>query len=139
MLKIQEGREKDVDVAMKVARQTFESDEWENSNPSWRGELLIKLGDLMRRDFDDLVAIEMLDTGKTHAQASTLDLPGSIGTLRDYAGWADKILDQASFNIPGTFEYTRREPVGMCGQIIPWKQVSHIKAFREGLSKTASH
>ncbi|TQS33748.1 hypothetical protein Golomagni_05895, partial [Golovinomyces magnicellulatus] len=52
--------------------------------------------------------------------ASNLDIPGSIGTLRYYAGWADKVLGVASFNIPKTFGYTRREPVGVCGQIIPW-------------------
>jgi aldehyde dehydrogenase (NAD+) len=120
-IQIQEGREEDVDVAVKVARKTFESDEWANSNPAWRGELLNKLADLMQRDFEDLVAVEMLDTGKTYAQASSLDVPGSIGTLRYYSGWADKILGLTSFNIPGTFAYTRREPVGVCGQIIPWK------------------
>ena len=121
LIQIQEGREEDVDVAVKVARKTFESNEWANSNPAWRGELLNKLADLMQRDFEDLVAVEMLDTGKTYAQASSLDVPGSIGTLRYYGGWADKILGLTSFNIPGTFAYTRQEPVGVCGQIIPWK------------------
>ena len=121
LLLIQEGREEDVNIAVKAARKTFESAEWANSNPVWRGELLNKLADLMQRDFDDLVAVEMLDTGKTHAQASTLDVPGSIGTLRYYGGWADKVLGLTSFNIPSTFAYTRREPVGVCGQIIPWK------------------
>lgn len=121
ILQIQEGREEDVEVAVKAARACFESDEWANSNPAYRGELLNKLADLMQKNFDELVAIEMLDTGKTHAQASALDVPGSIGTLRYYGGWADKILGLTSFNIPGTFAYTRREPVGVCGQIIPWK------------------
>ena len=121
LIQIQEGREEDVNAAVKVARKTFESEEWAKSNPAWRGELLNKLADLMQRDFDDFVAVEMLDTGKTHAQASTLDVPGSIGTLKYYAGWADKVLGLTSFNIPGTFAYTRREPVGVVGQIIPWK------------------
>lgn len=74
----------------------------------------------MEEHFDELVAIEMLDTGKTHQQASTLDVPASIGTLRYYAGWADKILGQSNFDIPKVFGYTKREPVGVCGQIIPW-------------------
>ncbi|RDW62458.1 hypothetical protein BP6252_11891 [Coleophoma cylindrospora] len=120
VIQIQEGREEDVDVAVKVARKTFESEVWANSNPAWRGELLNKLADLMQRDSEELVAIEMLDTGKTYAQASTLDVPGSIGTLRYYGGWADKVLGLTSFNIPKTFAYTRREPIGVCGQIIPW-------------------
>jgi aldehyde dehydrogenase (NAD+) len=90
-------------------------------NPAARGEFLLKLADLMEKHFDDILAIEMLDTGKTKKQAANLDLPGSIGTLKYYAGWADKVLGVASSNVPGTFAYTRREPVGVCGQIIPWK------------------
>lgn len=86
-----------------------------------RAAILHKLADLMEQHKDNLIAIEMLDTGKTYKQASNLDVPASIATLRYYAGWADKILGQTSFNIPGTFSYTKREPVGVCGQIIPWK------------------
>lgn len=81
---------------------------------------MIKLADLMEEHFVELVAIEMFDTGKTHFQAANLDVPASIGTLRYYAGWADKILGQTSFDIPKVFGYTKREPVGVCGQIIPW-------------------
>lgn len=43
-----------------------------------------------------------------------------MGTLKYYAGWADKIQGLTSFNTPGTFAYTKSEPVGVCGQIIPW-------------------
>jgi hypothetical protein len=121
VIRIQEGREEDVDEAVRVARNTFNSKEWAESNPVMRGELLRKLAELMERDKEDIVAIEMLDTGKTYKQAAGLDFMGSVGTLKYYAGWADKILGLTSFNIPGTFAYTRKEPIGVCGQIIPWK------------------
>lgn len=75
----------------------------------------------MEKYSEEICAVEMLDTGKTYRQASSLDVPGSIGTLRYYAGWADKLMGQTSANVPGTFAYTRKEPVGVCGQIIPWK------------------
>ncbi|KAK5101032.1 hypothetical protein LTS08_004638 [Lithohypha guttulata] len=120
VIEVQEGRADDVDIAVKAARKTFKSKEFKEMNPAGRAALLHKLADLMEQHKDELCAIEMLDTGKTHKQASNLDVPGSIGTLRYYAGWADKILGQASFNVPGTFSYTRREAVGVCGQIIPW-------------------
>ena len=120
-IKIQEGMPEDVDIAVKAARKTFMSKEWKDMSPAYRGTLLNRLADLMEAYKEELIAIEMFDTGKTYKQASTLDLPGSIGTLRYYAGWADKVLGQSSFNIPGTFSYTRREAVGVCGQIIPWK------------------
>ncbi|KAK7190647.1 aldehyde dehydrogenase [Paraphaeosphaeria sporulosa] len=120
ILEIEEGREEDVNMAVEAARKAFEGSEWANSNPVWRGELLNRLAQLMERDKEDIIALEMLDTGKTRKQAANLDFPGSVGTLKYYAGWADKVLGLTSFNIPGTFAYTRREPVGVCGQIIPW-------------------
>ena len=80
-----------------------------------------KLADLYEEHADDIIAIEQLDTGKTYAQASKLDFPGSAATLRYYAGFADKLEGNTSFNIPGVFGYTRKEAIGVCGQIIPWK------------------
>ena len=121
VISIQEGKAEDVDIAVKAARKTFKDPKWRTMVPTERAKILHKLADLMEAHFDELVAIEMLDTGKTHKQASTLDVPASIGTLRYYAGWADKINGLSSNNIPGIFAYTRREPVGVCGQIIPWK------------------
>ena len=125
IIQVQEGLPEDVDDAVKVARKLFRSKEYEEYGATNRAKLLHKLADLMEENFDDLVALEMLDTGKTHLQASTLDVPGSIGTLRYYAGWADKILGQTSFDIPKVFGYTKREPVGVCGQIIPWNVGVH--------------
>lgn len=119
LLSVAEGREEDVDEAVRVARKTFQT--WKDSNPVYRARLLNKLADILERNAEDLVAIECADTGKTAKQAGNLDVPGSIGTLRYYAGWADKVLGQTSTNIPSTFAFTRREPVGVCGQIIPWK------------------
>lgn len=121
VIEVSEGSADDVDIAVKVAREKMEDPSWTELNPAERGTYLLKLADLMDKHFDDILAIEMLDTGKTKRQASNLDIPGSIGTLRYYAGWADKVLGVASSNVPGTFAYTRREPVGVCGQIIPWK------------------
>lgn len=121
IIDLQEGREEDVDVAVMAARTTFESKKWAGGNPVHRADLLKKLAALMERDKEDIIHLEMLDTGKTRRQAENLDFPASVGTLKYYAGWADKIQGLTSFNIPGTFAYTRREPVGVCGQIIPWK------------------
>lgn len=120
LLKIQEGREEDVDEAVKVARRTFDDGSWANSNPLQRAKFLNNLADIFEKNAEEIVALECADTGKTLNQCSKLDVPGSIGTLRYYAGWADKILGTTSFNIPGAFAYTRREPIGVCGQIIPW-------------------
>ena len=119
LLSISEGREEDVNEAVLAARRTFQT--WKDTDPTYRATLLHKLANILERNAEDMVALECADTGKTFQQCSTLDVPGSIGTLRYYAGWADKVLGLTSFNIPGTFAYTRREPIGVCGQIIPWK------------------
>jgi hypothetical protein len=120
IVQVQEALAEDVDEAVRVARKTFKSKEFVEYGAVNRAKNLIKLADLMEEHFDELVAIEMLDTGKTKQQAANLDVPASIGTLRYYAGWADKILGQSNFDIPKVFGYTKREPVGVCGQIIPW-------------------
>ncbi|KAK5209494.1 hypothetical protein LTR99_007744 [Exophiala xenobiotica] len=120
LIRIQEGREEDVDIAVKVARKTFEAGDWSHGDPVWRGKLLNRLADILEANTEEITTLECADTGKTFRQASALDVPGSVGTLRYYGGWADKVLGLTSFNIPGTFAYTRREPVGVCGQIIPW-------------------
>ena len=120
LLRVQEGREEDVDAAVKIARRTFDDGSWTESSPLYRAELLNKLADIMEKNAEEITALECADTGKTLKQCSNLDVPGSIGTLRYYAGWADKILGKTSFNVPGTFIYTRREPIGVCGQIIPF-------------------
>ena len=119
-IQVYEGQAEDVDEAVKKARAVFESDEYQNLGGADRGAMIHKLADLMEQHKETIIAIEMLDTGKTYKQASTLDFPGSVGTMRYYAGWADKILGQHSNNVAGTFAYVRKEPVGVCGQIIPW-------------------
>ncbi|OQV03996.1 hypothetical protein CLAIMM_08951 [Cladophialophora immunda] len=119
ILSIQEGQAEDVDVAVKAARKAFEGG-WADSDPAWRGSLLLRLADLMEKHRDELLAIEMVDSGNTLNQVGTVDLPASIGTLRYYATWADKVYGRTSATVPGTFTYTVREPIGVCGQIIPW-------------------
>lgn len=120
VIQVQEGQAEDVDIAVRAARTCFESEAYAEFGTTNRAACLIKLADLMQESFEELVAIEMLDTGKTRTQAANLDVPASIGTLRYYAGWADKVLGQSNTDIPKVFAFTRREPVGVCGQIIPW-------------------
>lgn len=121
LISVSGGLEDDVDEAVRVARKVFDDGTWPQSNPTYWAALLNKLADLMEQNAGDLIAIECADTGKTIKQCTGLDLPGSVGTLRYYAGFADRILGQTSCNIAGTFAYTCREPVGVCDQIIPWK------------------
>ena len=120
LLSIEEGQPEDVDIAVRAARQAFDGG-WAESDPAWRASLILRLADLVEKNSEDILTIEIADSGKTLKQATTIDLPGALGTLRYYAGWADKFYGRTASTAPGTFSYTLREPVGVCGQIIPWK------------------
>lgn len=123
ILSISEGQPEDVDVAVKAARKALKDAAWASSDPTYRSKLLNKLADLLEENIEDIVHLECADTGKTYRQCRNSDLPDTVETLRYYAGWTDKVLGQTNFTIPETFAYTRREPIGVCGQIIPWKYV----------------
>ncbi|XP_006834984.1 PREDICTED: retinal dehydrogenase 1-like isoform X2 [Chrysochloris asiatica] len=87
---------------------------------SERGRLICKLADLIERDRLLLATLESMNGGKLFANAYLMDLGGCIKTLRYCAGWADKIQGR-TIPIDGNFfTYTRHEPIGVCGQIIPW-------------------
>ena len=117
---IAEGSSKDVDLAVKAAHKAFET-VWGLKTPGFkRSALLNKLADLMQQHFDELAALEALDNGKTFSWATTVDVPESIACIRYYAGWADKIHGQTIETTDDKLIYTRHEPIGVVGQIIPW-------------------
>jgi aldehyde dehydrogenase (NAD+) len=108
----------DVDLAVAAARKALNG-VWAETLPSARGQMLAKLADLFDEHIDTLAAIEALDNGKALSMAK-VDVGLSSGCLRYYGGWADKIHGKVIDTDPETFNYTRHEPVGVCGQIIPW-------------------
>ncbi|HWB08127.1 MAG TPA: aldehyde dehydrogenase family protein [Pirellulales bacterium] len=117
---VAEGDAEDVDAAVAAARDALENGPWSKMDARDRGRLLYKLADLMEEELDDLAALETLDNGKPIRDAKGADLPLSIDCLRYYAGFADKIHGQTIPVRGNYFTYTRREPVGVAGQIIPW-------------------
>ena len=112
IISVQEGRAEDVDTAVKAARKTSTSPAWRDHEAGERGKLLNRLADIMEEHAEELIAIEMLDTGKIYRQASTSDFPGAVATLRYYAGWADKVLGLTSFNIPKNSRTPKGSPWG---------------------------
>ncbi len=114
------GSEADVDLAVKAARRAFDEGPWRKMDARDRGRLLVKLADLIEENKEELAALETLDNGKPISDSRTTDLPSVIDVFRYYAGWADKIHGQTVPIRGNYFCYTRREPVGVCGQIIPW-------------------
>ena len=115
---VHEATEKDVDIAVKAARKAFDG-VWKQTTPQQRGIMLTKLADLVEKNLDVLAAVESLDNGKAFSMAKG-DVGAVAGCLRYYGGWADKVEGKTIDIAPDMFHYTRQEPIGVCGQIIPW-------------------
>ncbi|KAI9817385.1 MAG: hypothetical protein M1832_004692 [Thelocarpon impressellum] len=122
----------DVDDAVVAARKAFKSSSWRDMSTTDRGELLLKLSRLVEEHAETLATIETWDNGKPYQVALSEDLAEVSGTLKYYAGWADKIHGQVIDTSPVKFAYTIREPVGVCGQIIPWNYPLAMAAWKLG-------
>src|SRR3954471_21218486 len=129
---VAEGDKADIDLAVKAARKAFEQGPWSKMNASERGRLLNKLADLIEENKEELAALETLDNGKPYRDAIAADLPLTVKCYRYYAGWADKIHGK-TIPVEGNFFcYTRHEPVGVVGQIIPWNFPILMQAWKWG-------
>lgn len=114
------GGAADVDAAVRAARAAFEGP-WSRATPYDRQALLLKLADLVERDWDDLAMLDVLDMGAPIAFVRPR-LRRALGLLRYYAGAATMIHGETTENSLGAeyVSYTRREPLGVVGAIIPW-------------------
>jgi aldehyde dehydrogenase (NAD+) len=129
---IAEGDAADIDLAVKAARKAFDSGPWRKTDARDRGRMMNKLADLIESHIDELAELETLDNGKPISESRNADLPLVIDCFRYYAGWADKIHGQ-TIPIRGRyFCYTKREPVGVAGQIIPWNFPMLMVAWKWG-------
>jgi aldehyde dehydrogenase (NAD+) len=128
---VAEADEEDVNRAVKVARAAFHSTSpWRTMSASERGRLLNKLADLVEKHAEELARLESLDNGKPFAMALAADLPLTVACYRYFAGWADKVQGK-TIPIQGNyFCYTRLEPVGVVGQIIPWNFPLLMQAWK---------
>ncbi|WP_072806194.1 aldehyde dehydrogenase family protein [Rhodococcoides yunnanense] len=110
----------DIDAAVHAAREAFRGP-WSRLTPSARATLLRRLADRLEAAAEDFALVESLDNGKPLALARG-DIAASIEVFRYYAGWADKIDGRSvtPSTMTGWQGYTRKKPIGVVGQIIPW-------------------
>ncbi len=116
------GGTEDVDRAVRAARQTFDSGTWhEKITPDDRSRLIWRLAELIEERAPILAQLDSLDNGKPISTAQKVDVPLSAQHFRYYAGWPTKIEGSTiPVNTKGMFNYTLREPIGVCGLIVPW-------------------
>jgi len=127
---VAEGDKADIDLAVKAARKAFEDGPWPRMSAAERGQLLHRLADVIEQHKEELAALEVLDNGKPYRDAMAADLPLTVKCYRYYAGWADKIHGK-TIPVEGPyFCYTRHEPVGVVGQIIPWNFPLLMQAWK---------
>jgi acyl-CoA reductase-like NAD-dependent aldehyde dehydrogenase len=117
-----QGSADDVDAAVKAARAAFADDApWRTMTAPDRARLLTRLADLLEANADELAQIESLDNGKPVTLARAVDVNSAIGHLHEFSGWPTRTPGETHPDaVANMFAYTRREPVGVCGQIVPW-------------------
>ncbi|MFL5331123.1 MAG: aldehyde dehydrogenase family protein [Gemmataceae bacterium] len=136
---VAEGDKADIDKAVAAARKAFDHGPWPKMSASERGRLMYKLADAIEANMEELAALESLDNGKPIRDARAADLPLVVMCYRYYAGWADKIQGK-TIPINGPyFCYTRHEPVGVVGQIIPWNFPALMMAWKWGPALAAGN
>jgi phenylacetaldehyde dehydrogenase len=121
-----EADKADIDAAVRAARRAFESGPWPAMTPSERSKILWRIGDLISKYTDELAELESLDNGKPMTVARAADVPLAADIFQYMAGWCTKIegktIPLSVLYTPGVryHSYTRPEPIGVVGQIIPW-------------------
>jgi acyl-CoA reductase-like NAD-dependent aldehyde dehydrogenase len=111
----------DVDRAVRAAREAFDDGRWTGIAAAARTRAMLALADALEANADELAEIESLDNGKPLKLAKRVDVPLAVEHLRYFAGWPTKITgDTLPVAQRNMHCYTRKEPVGVCGQIIPW-------------------
>jgi phenylacetaldehyde dehydrogenase len=132
------GGAEDIDDAVAAAREAFPA--WRDLAPSSRAELLWNLGTRIAEQADEFAQLEALDNGKPTSEALLVDIPLCSEIFRYYAGWATKIEGATIPVSTGSFHvYTRREPAGVVGAIIPWNFPLLMCGYKLGPSLAAGN
>ncbi|PWY63980.1 aldehyde dehydrogenase [Aspergillus eucalypticola CBS 122712] len=122
----------DVDKAVKAARAALTDPAWRDLSGLDRGKLMSRLAKLIEDNRETLATIDTIDNGKPYTVALNEDLTETAETIRYYSGFADKVFGQVIPTNADKFAYTVREPVGVCGQIIPWNYPLAMAAWKLG-------
>ncbi|MGE3396072.1 MAG: aldehyde dehydrogenase family protein [Sphingomonas sp.] len=122
--RVADASDADVDRAVAAARLAFDDGRWTGLPPYQRQRLVEKLADLIEANIAELAEIESIDNGKPRAASMGYDLPKCVQALRYMAGWATKLngehVEPSGMPTGSVHAYIRREPIGVCAQIVPW-------------------
>ncbi|MGW5612044.1 aldehyde dehydrogenase family protein [Streptomyces sp. NPDC003753] len=120
----------DVDAAVSAARSALDG-AWGSLPALVRSRMLTRLAELIEENAAELAEIEALDGGKPVSVNEVMDVPAAIEHFRYYSGWPTKIEGETiPVHLPDTLCYTRKEPVGVCAQIIPFNYPLMMAAWK---------
>ncbi len=123
----------DVERAVRAARDALETGPWATMPASGREQLIHALAQAIEDHDQELAELESLDNGKPVGLAKYVDVRGAAAHLRYFAGWPTKIEGGVlPVTAPNMLCYTRREAVGVCGQIVPWNFPLLMAAWKLG-------
>jgi aldehyde dehydrogenase (NAD+) len=126
---VAKATKEDAEKAVQAAREAFDHGKWRKYPVNRRSQVLNKIAAIMRSRFNELVELEILDTGKSLDAAK-----GQVSqAIEDFEFYAGAIVSHrgAVNNMPGQFHnYTEKEPVGVCAQIIPWNYPIMMAAWK---------
>jgi acyl-CoA reductase-like NAD-dependent aldehyde dehydrogenase len=123
----------DVDRGVAAARRALEDGPWARASAAQRGALINRLAELIEAHGDELAELEALDNGKPVKMAKFVDVAATVAHFRHFAGWPERIHgDVLPVHQSDMLCYTRKEPVGVCGQIIPWNFPMLMAAWKLG-------
>lgn len=125
-----DGGEKDAALAIDYARKAFDEGPWPQMRAPERASYLYKLADLIDRDAEELAKLDTRNNGKPLREAK-FDVADAAACFRYYAGLITKPLGQTyEVGDPTIQGMVVREPIGVCGQIIPWNYPLLMAAWK---------
>ncbi len=123
---------RDVDFAVRKAREAFDDGRWSRQHPQQRKQVLIRLAKLMKRNRHELAVLESLDSGKPVRDCQTIDLEETIHCLIWHAEAVDKLYDQSAPVGDDAMAMVVREPIGVVGCVLPWNFPLLMLAWKIG-------
>jgi betaine-aldehyde dehydrogenase len=127
---VADGSELDAEQAIRHAREAFDSGPWPQMRAQQRALYLLKLADLIDKNAEELATLETRNNGKPLREAR-FDVGDAANCFRYYAGLITQPLGQ-TFEVsdPNIQCMVVREPIGVCGQIIPWNYPLLMAAWK---------
>ena len=125
---IPDSDERDVDDAVQAARRAFPS--WSRTPAAERSKLLLRLADVIEKNFDELAELEAQDSGKPLSLARMLDIPRAVANFRFFATAILHEASEAHITDAAAINYTLRQPLGVVGLISPWNLPLYLLSWK---------